>query len=434
MHRETERLLLYGDAAGDSILLQLSGIFRDWAQNSCGRDLLVGRFYTQVRRMLDLAESFGLEGNLWHAYLTWVLMSSCNPFSLSCERAAPDENSLCRFAQADFSVFLRLFRYDFSSFEQDLGIDCLTELCHYRAPARRAQTCNRDARRQILILSRALAAAADATDVFSLMRSYYQQYGVGAFAVNRAFRLCARPDGVEFTPAGDAGCITLDELAGYEMQKQALRRNTEAFLAGRPANNVLLYGDAGTGKSTSVRALAGEYFGQGLRIIEVCQRQLSGLTAAAAQLSRRNYRFILFIDDLSFEENEPGYKFLKAAIEGGVDSWPENVLIYATSNRRHLVRETWSDRTDMEHHGDIHRSDTMEEKLSLAARFGVRIHYGAPSPQEYLSIVRELAARRHLDIDEKQLLDRAKTWEVRNGSFSGRSAQQFIRALQGDKQ
>ena len=434
MYRETARLLLYDGLAGDSVLSALSDIFRDWSRDSCDKDFLISRVYAQVRRILGLADSFGLDGNLWHAYLTWVLMNSCNPFTLSCERAAPGENSLSRFAREDFSVFHRLFHYDFSALERDLGIDCLSELCHYRAPARRIQIYNRDASRQISVLSRALSSAENAGDIFALMTAYYRQYGVGAFAVNRIFRLCTRPDQVDFTPLGDAGGVTLDELAGYEMQKQTLRRNTEAFLAGRPANNVLLYGDAGTGKSTSVRALAGEYFGQGLRIIEVSQRTFAGLTAAAAQLRSRNYHFILLIDDLSFEENDPEYKFLKAAMEGGVDNWPENVLIYATSNRRHLVRETWSDRTDMEHQGDIHRSDTVEEKLSLAARFGVRIHYGAPSPREYLDIVRELAARRHLDIDEKQLLDRAKTWEVRNGSFSGRSAQQFIRFLQGSAQ
>ena len=140
---------------------------------------------------------------------------------------------------------------------------------------------------------------------------------------------------------------------------------------------------------------------------------------------------MIFIDDLSFEENEVEYKFLKAVIEGGVETRPENVLIYATSNRRHLVRETWKDKADMEHDGDVHRSDTMEEKLSLASRFGVAINYNAPTPKEYREIVLALAERAGVEMEESRLLTMANAWEVRHGGFSGRTAQQFIHYLQG---
>ena len=203
------------------------------------------------------------------------------------------------------------------------------------------------------------------------------------------------------------------------------------FLAGKRANNVLLYGDAGTGKSTSVKALINEYFDRGLRMIEIYKHQFQDLSAILAQIKNRNYRFIIFIDDLSFEENEVEYKFLKAVIEGGVETRPDNVLIYATSNRRHLIRETWNDRTDMEHHGDIHRSDTVEEKLSLASRFGVAINYNAPTQKEYQEIVRTLAARQGITMDDKQLMAMANTWEVRHSGFSGRTAQQFVHYLEG---
>ena len=210
----------------------------------------------------------------------------------------------------------------------------------------------------------------------------------------RAFRIRHEDNGtVTFLPISNIDGVMLDDLLGYEKQKQELRRNTETFLAGKRANNVLLYGDAGTGKSTSVKALINEYFDRGLRMIEIYKHQFQDLSAILAQIKNRNYRFIIFIDDLSFEENEVEYKFLKAVIEGGVETRPDNVLIYATSNRRHLIRETWNDRTDMEHHGDIHRSDTVEEKLSLASRFGVAINYNAPTQKEYQEIVRTLAAR-----------------------------------------
>lgn len=216
----------------------------------------------------------------------------------------------------------------------------------------------------------------------------------------------------------------LSSLVGYDTQKAKLRANTEAFLAGRSANNVLLYGDAGTGKSTCVRALLAEYPDSLLRVIELPKDRLSVLPQLADALGRRRCRFLLFLDDLSFEEDETAYKQLKAAIEGGLASLPENVRIYATSNRRHLVRETWKDRADMEHDEDIHRSDTMEEKLSLSARFGLRIYFPSPTFQEYHAIVEELARRR--GADGAALRQAASAWQVRQGSRSGRTAKQFV--------
>ena len=203
-------------------------------------------------------------------------------------------------------------------------------------------------------------------------------------------------------------------------------------MEGKPANNVLLYGDAGTGKSTSVKALLNEFYVSGLRIIELHKHQFEDLSNVVSLVKGRNYRFIIFIDDLSFEENEVEYKYLKAVIEGGLESRPENVLIYATSNRRHLIREKWSDRDDMEHDGDIHRSDTVQEKTSLAARFGVAINFRKPSAALYREIVLELA-KRQLDRihDEEELLRQADAWAIRHGGVSGRVAQQFIDSLAG---
>ena len=286
---------------------------------------------------------------------------------------------------------------------------------------------NRDVSQQVQSLSRKLADAADGDAMFRLTTDYYRQYGYGVFAMNRAFRI-ARQEGqaVEFLPISNVDHVLLSDLLGYENQKRELRRNTEAVLEGRAANNVLLYGDAGTGKSTSVKALINEYFDRGLRMVEIYKHQFGDLSAILAQVKNRNYRFIIFIDDLSFEENEVEYKFLKAVIEGGVETRPDNVLIYATSNRRHLIRETWNDRTDMEHHGDVHRSDTMEEKLSLASRFGVSISFSAPTPKEYQAIVLSLARQAGITLDEQALAVQANAWEVRHGGFSGRTARQFV--------
>ena len=427
MYRELSQLVLYSDLGEDAILTCLAEIFRELDRGGYDRDRLVGRIHAQVKRLLDLGTDCGFDGDLWQCYLTWLLMTNENSFTRTCERTGVQEGSVNHFARGDFAVFHRLFHYDFGPVEQALGIDCFSTICSYRAIPKRERMYNRDVSQQVQSLRQKLADAADGDEMFRLTTDYYRQYGYGVFAMNRAFRIdrqAGRP--VDFLPISNVDHVMLEDLLGYEKQKQELRRNTEAFLEGRAANNVLLYGDAGTGKSTSVKALINEYFDRGLRMIEIYKHQFGDLSAILARVKNRNYRFIIFIDDLSFEENEVEYKFLKAVIEGGVETRPDNVLIYATSNRRHLIRETWNDRTDIEHHGDIHRSDTVEEKLSLAARFGVSINFGAPTPKEYQEIVLTLARRAGITMDSKKLLSRANAWEVRRGGFSGRAARQFV--------
>ncbi len=430
MYRAISRLLLYSDLGENEILVCLAHILRDWEKGTCDRDELVGRINAQVKRLLDLSTQCGFDRNLWHCYLTWLLMTNCNSFTRTCERLGAGDGSVNGFAKSDFAIFRQLFCYDFSAVEQDLGIRCLSTVCDYRAIAKRERLYNRDISAQVQTLCAALEQTKDEHEMFTVLTDYYRQYGYGTFAMNRAFRIRAADGGVEFLPISNIDRVVLDDLLGYEKQKAELRRNTEAFLSGGMANNVLLYGDAGTGKSTSVKALINEYYDRGLRMIEIYKHQFRDLSAVLSEIKNRNYRFIIFIDDLSFEENEVEYKFLKAVIEGGVETRPDNVLIYATSNRRHLIRETWNDRTDMEHHGDIHRSDTVEEKLSLAARFGVSINYNAPTPKEFRQIVLFLARRHGINMPEEELLAKANTWEVRHGGFSGRVAQQFIQYLQ----
>lgn len=428
MYREVSHLLLYGELKEDEILVRLGNIVRDW-ESGADRDELVRRCYREVKHLLDLATACGFDGNLWHCYLTWLLMTNENSFTRTCERVGPKEGSVNHFAKADLGVFRRLFDYSFDALEADLGIDCFSTLCHYQAIPKRERMYNRDISLQVQTLCHALEGAKDEEEMFRLVTDYYRQYGYGVFAMTRAFRIRRAGEDVEFLPISNIDRVMLSDLLGYETQKQELRRNTEAFLDGLPANNVLLYGDAGTGKSTSVKSLINEYYDRGLRIIEIYKHQFRDLSAVLGQIKNRNYRFIIFIDDLSFEENEVEYKFLKAVIEGGVETRPDNVLIYATSNRRHLIRETWNDRSDMEHKGDVHRSDTMEEKLSLASRFGVSINFNAPTPKEYQQIVLELARRAGVDMDEREMLIQANAWEIRHGGFSGRTAQQFVHYL-----
>ena len=216
-----------------------------------------------------------------------------------------------------------------------------------------------------------------------------------------------------------------------ELQKAKLIENTEAFIEGRAANNCLLFGDSGTGKSSSIKAILNQYYDRGLRMIEVYKHQFRGLSDVLEQIKDRNYKFIIYMDDLSFEEYELEYKYLKAIIEGGLGIKPQNVLIYATSNRRHLIKENWSDRDDVESQNGMHRSDTMEEKLSLVNRFGVTINYSKPSQKEYFNIVVELAHRADLTMSDDELRAEANKWELSHGGISGRTAQQFINYLLG---
>ena len=191
-------------------------------------------------------------------------------------------------------------------------------------------------------------------------------------------------------------------------------------------------GEAGTGKSSSIKALLNKYYDRGLRIIEIYKHQFKDIEDIISQIKNRNYRFIIYMDDLSFEEFEVEYKYLKAVIEGGLEKKPENVLIYATSNRRHLIKESFNDRDD--YNEDLHSFDTKQEKLSLASRFGVTIYYPSPEKKEFNEIVKELAKRFDINLEEDELLLMANKWEVRNGGLSGRSASQFIDYLRGTKQ
>jgi len=261
------------------------------------------------------------------------------------------------------------------------------------------------------------------------MIQFYKDFGVGKLGLHKAFRI-GRVDGkVEIIPITNIAHVHLEDLVGYEIAKKKLIDNTEAFVQGRKANNCLLFGDAGTGKSSSIKGILNQYYDQGLRIIEVYKHQFQDLNELIAQIKNRNYKFIIYMDDLSFEEFETEYKYLKAVIEGGLEKKPDNILIYATSNRRHLIKETYRDKEDIRE--DMHTSDTVQEKLSLVYRFGVTIYFGAPDKKQFQKIVTTLAERYGVRMPEEQLLLEANKWELQHGGLSGRTAQQFIDYLLG---
>ena len=432
MYKEVSKLLLYSNLGIDSVLVKLCGIFEKWEKQKEDKDTLVHEIYVQVKRILDLATGYGFDKNLWQNYLTFVIIQNENSFSLTCERQGVAEGgSVNVLAKKDFKIFKNLFNFDFSKIEKDLGIDCFSIITNYTAIPKREQIYNKTVSEAVRSLSEKIALAKDENEVFNLVTDHYKNCGVGMFGLNRAFRIGRENNNLVFYPINNADTVRLSDLVGYEIQKKQLVDNTKAFVDRRLANNALLYGDSGTGKSSSIKAVLNEFYPQGLRMIEIYKHQFKDLSHVIAAVKNRNYRFIIYIDDLSFEENEIEYKFLKAVIEGGVETKPDNILIYATSNRRHLIKETFSDRNDMQFNDEIHHSDTMEEKLSLSARFGVLINYSSPDREEFYEIVRTLAKRENINLDEETLLRKANQWELRHGGVSGRTARQFINSLDG---
>ena len=434
MNHIISKLLMYGDMEEDSILMQLSGICEAIENESESIDRLRTRLFVQVKRILQVATDYGFNKNLWHNYLTFLLMTNENPFSITCAKVGAQDGSVNEFVKDDFAAFKELFDYDFTQIEKVLSVDCFTKLSNYKAISKTELMYNKNVSEKVQTLSEKLEKATSAEQFFELVTEFYKQYGVGMYGLNKAFRIKTDNSGkVSIVPINNMDRVMLDDLVGYEIQKKKLVDNTKAFVAGKKANNVLLFGDSGTGKSTSIKAIVNEFYEDGLRMIEIYKHQFKDISNVIAQIKNRNYKFIIYMDDLSFEEFEIEYKFLKAVIEGGVETRPDNILIYATSNRRHLIKETWKDRDDVEHDNGLHRSDTMEEKLSLANRFGLSICYSKPTPKEYYNIVEVLAKKNGIDMPQEQLRAEANKWELMYGGISGRTAQQFINYLQGIK-
>lgn len=436
MNHILSRLIMYGSMPKESILMQMADICAELEAGTTEQTVLRTRVFQQVKRILMTATDYGFNENLWQNYLTFVLIMDENPFSLTCEKIGASEGaSANHFAKNDFQAFYELFHYDFRLLEEALGIDCFTELSDYKAISKPELMYNKNVSEKVQTLSRRLASAKDADEFFDGITGFYKDYGVGMFGLNKAFRIYCPKDStlVEFQAINNMDRVVLDDLIGYEIQKKKLLDNTRAFVEGRKANNVLLFGDSGTGKSTSIKAIVNEFYDHGLRMIEIYKHQFASLSNVIAQIKNRNYRFIIYMDDLSFEEFEIEYKFLKAVIEGGVETKPENILIYATSNRRHLIKENWSDRSDVTVQNGMHQSDTMEEKLSLVHRFGVTINYSKPSQKEYFHIATQLARRLGVTLSDEEIRVEANKWELSHGGISGRTAQQFANYLAGQQ-
>ncbi len=389
-------------------------------------------FYECVSGLLEIAGAYGFSGNLWHNYLTLLLVNHENAFSTACEIRGAVKGTINAFALHDFSIFKQLYDFDLTKFDRVFGTSCSQALCSYEAPEDSGKMFNKRIRDRICQMSVTLARAENTEEFMKDMVQFYKDFGVGKLGLHKAFRVEHDRDGrVVIAPVTRIAHVRLEDLVGYEIPKQKLIENTEAFVQGRKANNCLLFGDAGTGKSSSIKGILNRYYEDGLRIIEIYKHQFQDLNQVIAQIKDRNYKFIIYMDDLSFEEFEIEYKYLKAVIEGGLERKPDNILIYATSNRRHLVRERAGDKLELADEDDLHSSDTVQEKLSLVYRFGERIYFGAPDRKEFQNIVKVLAERHGIKMPEKQLLLEAGQWELSHGGLTGRTAQQFIDHLLG---
>lgn len=430
MNHIIPKFIIYRSLPDDGILSGMSELCALAETKTPNTDKLTDMALKQINKLLDIATDYGFNGNLWQNYLTFMLITNENPFSLTSEKIGAKQGSVNIFAKQDFLLFMKLFHYDFSKLEALLSLNCFSIITNYEAIDKPELMYNKNVSLRVRELSGKLSASKDVDEFFKCVTDFYKDYGVGMFGLNKAFRITegvGKP--IAFQPINNMEQVVLSDLIGYEDQKRQLVENTKAFVEGKKANNVLLFGDSGTGKSTSIKAIVNEFYADGLRMIEIYKHQFKNLSDIIATVKNRNYKFIIYMDDLSFEEFEIEYKFLKAVIEGGVETKPENILIYATSNRRHLIKETWNDRNDMEITEELHRSDTMEEKMSLVNRFGVTICYLKPGRQEFYDMVEALAKKAGLNIPREQLDLEANRWEMRHGGISGRTAQQFVNHL-----
>ena len=273
MYRLTSRLIIYSNIGEDSILYRLASICRRFDEGGEKPETLSREILHEIHRLLDLATMYGFNKNLWHNYLAFLLAMTETPFTLVSEKTGAGEGSVNQFVKSDLQIFKDLFDYDFSRLENGLGLNCFSVIQNFRALAKKENIYNKNVSEKVQELSEAIEKTSDVEEMFRVVTDFYARYGVGKFGLNKAFRIGTEQEQDQRTefliPITNTANVTLDDLIGCEWQKEALIENTEAFIEGREANNVLLYGDAGTGKSTSIKAILNMYYARGLRMIEI---------------------------------------------------------------------------------------------------------------------------------------------------------------------
>lgn len=422
-----QQLLIYRGILKDSIFMSMARLVHRYEDRDS--EELSTLAADCVSGLLTRAAEHGFYGNVWHCYLADLLVNDENPYSTSCEIVGGITGTLDEAAARDMEIIGEFFSYDFGTMMRRLSVSSYSMVEHYARSEAAGHVYNTRIRDRICTLAQWLGECASTQEIKTVLTQFYQEYGVGRFGLHKAFRVEEQGSRAIIKPILNIQHVHLDDLVGYELAKKKLTDNTEAFVSGKSANNCLLFGDAGTGKSSCIKGILNQYYDRGLRIIEVYKHQFQCLNDVISQIKNRNYKFIIYMDDLSFEEFEIEYKYLKAVIEGGLEKRPKNVLIYATSNRRHLIRESFRDKEERDE--ELHTNDTVQEKLSLVSRFGVTIYFGSPDKQAFEQIVLALAERNGIAMPKGELLLQANRWELSHGGRSGRCAQQFIDYLMG---
>ena len=370
-----------------------------------------------IAKLVELAEREGLSGNVYRSYIIYKLTHYPNLVSTTIERTGGNIGK----------SLLDVFKHDIKILFTTVNKYVLpfAWLKDYTPTVENTSESFVELKNKLENLREN-----DFDGIADVFIEHYKKYGCGDIADYRAFRFDEATKSLVGIKHFEK--IRLDDLIGYAHQKELLTKNTNAFIERKPANNVLLVGARGTGKSSSVKALVNENYSRGLRLVQLTKPQLKFLPDVMETL--RNFaskRFIIFLDDLSFEESEPEYKYLKSAIEGGVESLPKNVLIYATSNRRHLIRETWRDRA--EGHDELYRDDSVNETISLSDRFGLIVNYYPPSQNEYLEIIAHMLKKSGIELDAETLRIEGLRWEMSHSGRNGRTAQQFVKNYLGNR-
>lgn len=427
-----DNLVIYRELKDDEILKNMCFIIESTENEDLGnKEEIRTLLFDCINKLVTMADERGFYGNIWQVYITYLLVNSENSYTKSCEMIGEIRDGSNQFALFSLEILRNYLNYDIALLERKLDVFGVSMLKNYKNILHTKKTYNSRIADNICNLAYELSCSTSIMNFQKVLNKFYENFGVGKFGLHKAFRISENSDGenVIIQPITNTTHIKLSDLYLYDIPKQQLIDNTFAFVEGKKSNNCLLFGDAGTGKSSCVKAILHEYYDNGLRMIEVYKHQFKYLNDVIAQIKNRNYKFIIYMDDLSFEDFEVEYKYLKAVIEGGLEKKPDNILIYATSNRRHLIREEFGDKVGLRE--DLHASDTVQEKLSLAARFGESIFFNAPSLKEFQEIVKGLAIKNNIDIEEEVLLKEANKWQMQHNGFSGRTAQQFIDHLLG---
>ena len=438
-YKVTDRLILFEALQKDEICIRLSELLIDIDNNEAAA-LDTSTYYEIQRGLVGCIGNGSISGNYLQDHLCKIIATEDNIFARMSEQgvferaiSGPERASnasilseeafhLLNLAAREIGLLAPLYRFDFKKVFKNLNEYSISNIAGTEIPTR-ARSCASECALSLQPIHEAMNEE-DAMDAAILLATYYRKYGCGVFGISQA--LMADKNGL--IPQNKIDAVFMEDIVGNENQKRALLENTEILLSGHRANNILLYGDSGTGKSSSVKALMTYYAGKGLKLIFVAKDKLDILPEIYERIDGRGMKFIIFIDDLSFEENEYEFKAFKSIIEGRIAPRPDNAVFIVTTNRKNIVKDSWSDREGQD---DVRRRDNMEEKRSLADRFGITLIYTAPDKIEYLAIVRSIADKAGLTMEDDELFSEALKWEIRHGGRSGRTARQFVDYMVG---